>query len=53
MVLQYDNDNLLLPKFTCSEALNDELSCSWKDALVAKPLGRNIGVATLDKQVRE
>lgn len=53
MVLQYEDDNPLLPKFTCSESLKDELIQHWKDALITKPLGRHVGAAPFERRVRE
>lgn len=36
MILQYEEDNPLMPCFTCSEDLKDELTKPWKHALFDK-----------------
>lgn len=53
MVLQFENGNSLLQKFTCLKALKDDLITPWKDALVAKPLAQNVGGAPFEKRVRD
>lgn len=53
MILEFENGNLLMPKFAYSESLKDELIQPWKEALIAKPLGQNVDLAAFDKRVRE
>lgn len=53
MVLQFEDNNPLLPQFKWSEALKDDLARPWKDALIAKPLGINVGVVAFKKRVWE
>lgn len=43
IVLQYKDNDPLLPQFTLSEALKDSLKYPWEKSLIVKALGRNVG----------
>lgn len=53
MSLTFHDDNPLLPELSISPKLKVALCEPWENALVVKPLGRNIGYMTLEKKVKE
>lgn len=53
MVLQFEDSNPLLPRFTYLEGLKDVLAKPWMDAIVAKSFGQNVSVGPIEKRVRE
>lgn len=53
IILQYKDNNPLLPQFTLSEELKDTLKYPWERALIVKALGRNVGYHALAKRVKD
>lgn len=50
--VDYENGNMLLPKFHIEEKVVQELCAQWGDALIVKLMGRGIGYKALNEKLK-